>query len=178
MRPPSSRATARCPERRDLRYRAARSSLRRLRPLASRSRYRFVRSRVRRANHLPTGPSYRRLSTARVPSPDGLTLWLAYTHMPGAPLFHVKLRPGSSAITFQTAGGNRGCLTSARMPTRTGPRPSSRILRTDGVHSCHRSASDMTAHTTSGGAAMSTDRSNSAIALTIAANDTLSVWTR
>src|SRR6187401_2340546 len=81
--------------------------------------------------------------------------------MPGAPLSQVKLRPGSNAVTFHIAGGNLGCLIRARVPTPIGPPPTSRMLRTDWVHSCQRSTSDMTAQTTSDGAAISTEVRNS-----------------
>src|SRR5262245_6282079 len=76
--------------------------------------------------------------------------------MPGAPVRQVKLFPGVISVTFHTAGGNLGCRTNAREPMPSGPLSSRRMLRTDSVHSCHRSASDMTAHTVSVGALMST----------------------
>jgi len=81
--------------------------------------------------------------------------------MPGAPVFQVKLRPASSAVTFQTAGGKRGWRIRAREPIRSGPWSSTRMPRTDGVHSCQCSASAITDQTTSGGAVISTEISNS-----------------
>ena len=46
---------------------------------------------------------------------------------------------------------------SARVPTAKKPLSSRRMLRTDWVHSCQRSASDMTPQTVSGGAEISTE---------------------
>ena len=95
-------------------------------------------------------------SVARLPPVVGSTLCRPVARASALPVTQVKLRPSSSWVTRQTAGGTRGCRIRARLPTRSGPASSRRMLVTEGVHSAQRSPSIMTAHTRSGGAEMST----------------------
>lgn len=98
-------------------------------------------------------------SVTRAPVGIGSTAWNAWIHVAGAPVVQVKPRPGSSAVTFHTAGRSFGWRTRARLPMRSGPLSlsSRRMPRTEAVHSCQRSTSVMMDQTRSGGAEMSTE---------------------
>ena len=78
---------------------------------------------------------------------------------------HVKLLPGSSAVTDQTAGSNFGCLTRARLPMPKGPASNLFTDVTDAVHSGQCATSLMTFHIRSAGAAISIVLMKSAVGI-------------
>src|ERR687894_2614783 len=93
---------------------------------------------------------------ARDPSAVPTTRCDARVFTPGRVEVQVNRSPSTRSETVHTVAGSRGCLMRTREPTCSGSGLDGRIEVIDAVHVGQDSTSERTAHTTSGGALMST----------------------
>ena len=94
--------------------------------------------------------------TARDPVGVGSMRCCALVEIPGPVAVQMNDSPSMSSVTVQVAVGSRGCLIRWRAPTCRGPGSRRRRDLTDGVQTGQFSTSEITAHTCSEGASMST----------------------
>src|SRR3954454_23953571 len=94
------------------------------------------------------------LSLTVEPASSRTTSCRPMVFIPGPLASHVKLVPGTTSVTSQTARGSLGCRILAREPTPSSPPSSRSTLSTVGVHSGHFATSNSTSHTGPVGASM------------------------